>query len=112
MSMTCARSIELPGSIVEMRQAVVPVRAGSKRLPRKNIRDFCGVLMLDQDLELIYHDLGQFYRAAAAAWLAEKKMHTARIGMVVPTWYFIDIDTEDDWRRTELIFNALRESNA
>jgi pseudaminic acid cytidylyltransferase len=69
-------------------------------------------MMRTQDLEVTYHDLGQFYWGMAAAWLAEKRMHTAGIGMVVPAWRFVDIDTEDDWRRAELIFNALRESDA
>jgi pseudaminic acid cytidylyltransferase len=59
-----------------------------------------------QDLELTYHDAGQFYWGKADAWLANKRMHTAGIGMVFPSWKFVDIDTEDDWYRAELIFRS------
>ncbi len=69
-------------------------------------------LMRTQDLAVTYHDLGQFYWGRAAAWLAEKRMHTAGIGMLVPAWRFVDIDTENDWRRAELLFSAVRESEA
>jgi len=34
-----------------MRLAIVPARAGSKRIPNKNIRDFCGKPMLSYPLE-------------------------------------------------------------
>ena len=65
-----------------------------------------------QDLETTYHDVGQFYWGEADAWLAGKRMHTAGIGMVVPSWRFVDIDTEDDWHRAELISRALDEWSA
>ena len=68
-------------------------------------------MMRTQDLEATYHDVGQFYWGLADAWLQGKRMHTAGIGMVVPSWRFIDIDTEDDWRRAELIFQTLSETN-
>lgn len=61
-------------------------------------------MMRTQDLESTYHDAGQFYWGRASAWLAEKRMHTAGIGMVVPSWRFVDIDNEDDWRRAEMLF--------
>lgn len=60
-----------------------------------------------QDLEQTYHDAGQFYWGKASAWVSQKRMHTAGIGMVVPAWRFVDIDTDDDWRRAELMFRAL-----
>lgn len=60
-------------------------------------------MMRTQDLEATYHDAGQFYWGKCDAWLAEKRMHTAGVGMVVPSWRFVDIDNEDDWRRAELI---------
>ena len=61
-------------------------------------------MMRTQDLEPTYHDAGQFYWGKCEAWLAEKRMHTAGIGMVMPSWRFVDIDNEDDWRRAELLF--------
>ena len=60
-----------------------------------------------QDLERTYHDAGQFYWGLAEAWLAGKRMHSAGVGYPVPHWRIVDIDTEDDWNRAELIFRAL-----
>ncbi|MCJ0764270.1 pseudaminic acid cytidylyltransferase [Variovorax terrae] len=60
-----------------------------------------------QDLEKSYHDAGQFYWGKASAWLAHKKMHTAGLGLPIPHWRVVDIDSEDDWRRAELIYQAL-----
>ncbi len=36
-----------------------------------------------------------------------KKMHTDGIGMIIPSWRVVDIDTEDDWKRAEIIFKNL-----
>jgi len=57
-------------------------------------------------LEKTFHDTGQFYWGKASAWLAHGRMHSDGIGMVVPPWRVVDIDTEDDWRRAELLFKA------
>jgi pseudaminic acid cytidylyltransferase len=61
-------------------------------------------MMRTQDLEATFHDAGQFYWGKSSAWVAEKRMHTAGLGMVVPSWRFVDIDNDDDWRRAELLF--------
>lgn len=60
--------------------------------------------MRTQDLEKTYHDAGQFYWGKSGAWVALKRMHSDGIGMIVPSWRFVDVDTEDDWRRAELLF--------
>ena len=60
-----------------------------------------------QDLEKTYHDAGQFYWGKASAWLAHKRMHTDGLGLSIPNWRVVDIDSADDWRRAELIFNAM-----
>ncbi len=60
-----------------------------------------------QDLDKAYHDAGQFYWGKASAWLAHKKMHTDGLGLSIPNWRVVDIDSADDWRRAELIFNAM-----
>jgi pseudaminic acid cytidylyltransferase len=59
-----------------------------------------------QDLEKTYHDAGQFYWGKTSAWLAHKKMHTDGIGMPIPNWRVVDIDSQDDWIRAERIYNA------
>jgi pseudaminic acid cytidylyltransferase len=63
-----------------------------------------------QDLETMYHDAGQFYAGKTAAWLLHKKMHTAGIGMPIPHWRVVDIDTLDDWRRAEFFFRLFSEN--
>lgn len=63
-----------------------------------------------QDLEKSFHDAGQFYWGKSSAWLEHKKMHTAGLGMPIPHWRVVDIDSEDDWRRAELLFQALQAS--
>jgi len=57
-----------------------------------------------QDLERAFHDAGQFYWGRADAWLQLKKMHTDGIGMEIPSYRVVDIDTEDDWKRAEVLF--------
>lgn len=59
-----------------------------------------------QDLEKYYHDVGQFYWGKASAWLEQKRMHTDGRGIVIPNWRVVDIDSYDDWRRAENIYNA------
>ena len=65
-------------------------------------------LVRTQDLDKTYHDAGQFYWGRPSAWLAGKKMHTDGLGMPIPNWRVIDIDSEDDWLRAELLFKAMR----
>jgi pseudaminic acid cytidylyltransferase len=61
-----------------------------------------------QDLPTRYHDAGQFYWGKSMAWREQKKMHSGGAGMVVPNWRVVDIDTADDWKRAELLREALR----
>ena len=55
-----------------------------------------------QDLEETFHDAGQFYWGKAEAWRNLKKMHSGGVGMKIPSYRTVDIDTEDDWKRAEL----------
>lgn len=57
-----------------------------------------------QDLETTFYDAGMFYWGTAKAWLAGGRMHTDGLGMRVPNWRVVDIDSEDDWIRAELLF--------
>ena len=63
-----------------------------------------------QDLAKTYHDAGQFYWGKAPAWLAHKRMHSGGLGYPIPHWRVVDIDTEEDWQRAELIYQALHSS--
>lgn len=64
-----------------------------------------------QDLEPAYHDAAQFYWGRAAAWLAGKPVFGPDSAPVVlPRYRVQDIDTEEDWGRAELMFQA-RQAN-
>jgi N-acylneuraminate cytidylyltransferase len=62
-----------------------------------------------QDLEEAYHDAGQFYWGTANAFLNDVVMFsTAALPVVLPRYRVQDIDTEEDWRRAELMYQALQ----
>ena len=63
-----------------------------------------------QDLEPSYYDAGQFYWGTKNAWLQSIGIHTSGLGYIIPAWRSIDIDTEEDWTRAELIFRLLQEN--
>lgn len=61
-----------------------------------------------QDLEPAYYDAGQFYWGSARAWLENSKIHSSGVGLPIPNWRVVDIDTPDDWMRAEQLFSAFR----
>jgi len=63
-------------------------------------------LVRSQDLTLAFHDAGQFYWGTRHAWLTNPHIHNGGIGYRIPRWRVVDIDTPDDWRRAEMIFNS------
>ncbi len=60
-----------------------------------------------QDLEPAYFDAGQFYWGKAIAWLNNHKLHSGGLGLKIPNWRVVDIDTIEDWARAELIYRTL-----
>jgi N-acylneuraminate cytidylyltransferase len=61
-----------------------------------------------QDLEIAYHDAGQFYWGRVPAWLAEEKVFAGGASVVVvPRYRVQDIDTEEDWKAAERLYGAL-----
>lgn len=64
-------------------------------------------LKRSQDFEKNYHDSGQFYWGKSLAWIEHKKMHTDGLGMPIPKWRVVDIDTLDDWVRAELVHQTV-----
>ena len=62
-----------------------------------------------QDYKKLYHDTGQFYWGTRNAWVNQKKMHTDGTAFVTPSWRIVDIDTEDDWTRAELLYKLIEE---
>lgn len=64
-----------------------------------------------QDLEPAYHDAGQFYWGRAEAFLGDAILFSSiSLPVILPSHLVQDIDTETDWRRAELMFDALRAS--
>lgn len=66
-----------------------------------------------QDLPDAFHDAAQFYWAQPETWLSGKPILTARIAPVeLPRDRVQDIDTPEDWRRAEIVFELLRQRAA
>jgi N-acylneuraminate cytidylyltransferase len=60
-----------------------------------------------QDLEPTYHDAGQFYWGTATAFLKDVALFSHHsLGLVLPPHLVQDIDSEEDWRRAELMYRA------
>ncbi len=61
-----------------------------------------------QDLEPAYHDAAQFYWGTADAWLTDSRIFLrAPLIYPLPRSHVEDIDTPEDWRRAELMHQAL-----
>ncbi len=60
-------------------------------------------LVRTQDLPARWHDAGQFVWGRAAAWLDRVPVLSDASGVELPGWRAIDLDTEDDWARAELL---------
>ncbi len=87
-----------------------PVQRSMRRLSSGKMQFYSPEFELTrtQDLEKSYHDAGQFYWGKVPAWLEHKKMHTDGLGMPIPNWRVVDIDSEDDWTRAARSFQSLR----
>lgn len=63
-----------------------------------------------QDLEPAYHDAAQFYWGRAEAFLGDEILFSpASLPVILPRHLVQDIDTEEDWRRAELMYRAWRD---
>ncbi len=64
-----------------------------------------------QDLEEAYQDAGQFYWGSAEAYRSDKIFFSHdSIAHVLPRHMVQDIDTPEDWKRAELMYEALRKN--
>lgn len=64
-----------------------------------------------QDLEEAYQDAGQFYWGDASNYMNEKIFFsTDSMAYVLPRHMVQDIDTPEDWKRAELMFQALKQN--
>ncbi len=66
-----------------------------------------------QDLEEAFHDAGQFYWGQPSAFKAEKIIYSeCSSPYLLPRYLVQDLDTEEDWIRAELMYQALLKSDA
>ena len=62
-----------------------------------------------QDLEEAYHDAGQFYWGTRRAFeRGEPIFSSSSVPVRLPRYLVQDIDTPEDWKLAELMFDALR----
>ena len=64
-----------------------------------------------QDLEEAYHDAGQFYWGKAESFRQQKPLFSkGATPYILPRHLVQDVDTLEDWRRAELMYQVLKES--
>ena len=64
-----------------------------------------------QDLEESYHDAGQFYWGKAESFRQQKPLFSkGATPYILPRHLVQDVDTLEDWRRAELMYQVLKES--
>jgi pseudaminic acid cytidylyltransferase len=62
-----------------------------------------------QDLPVALHDAGQFYWGLPDAWLGLKRLFGRHsMPVIIPKWRVQDIDSEDDWKRAEILQQVLQ----
>ena len=65
-------------------------------------------LTRSQDLEEAYHDAGQFYLGRRDAFINDVPTFSNHsLPFLLPSYRALDIDTEEDWRRAELMGKEL-----
>jgi N-acylneuraminate cytidylyltransferase len=63
-----------------------------------------------QDLPPALHDAAQFYWGRPDAWTESRAIFGRRsMPILLPHWRVQDIDTDDDWRRAELLWRLIAE---
>lgn len=62
-----------------------------------------------QDLPVAMQDAAQFYWGKPSAWMSNKRIFDKYSTCVnIPSWRVQDIDNQDDWIKSEMIFNQIR----
>ena len=64
-----------------------------------------------QDLEDSYHDAGQFYWGKVESFRQQKPLFSKyATPYILPRYLVLDIDTPEDWKRAELMYQVLKKS--
>ena len=61
-----------------------------------------------QDLPVHYFDAGAFIWGFAQDWYSPEPVLTRAQGCVLPAWRSVDLDTESDWSRAEVVIGELQ----
>ncbi len=61
-----------------------------------------------QDLKKVFHDTAQFYWGTVDVWLNSEGIHSNGIGYIIPSWRVVDFDTEEDWKRAEIVKHVIK----
>ncbi len=78
----------------------------SKRIEMINPENYS---LRSQDLEETYHDAGQFYFGRNKAWLQQNPiLGNSSIPIVIPRYRVQDIDTEEDWKQAEMMYEIVK----
>jgi N-acylneuraminate cytidylyltransferase len=90
-----------------------PIQRAIKLTPEKRINMFYPDYFekRSQDLVEAYHDAGQFYWGKAEAFrLQQPLFSSAASPYILPRHLVQDIDSKEDWKRAELMFQVLKHS--
>jgi pseudaminic acid cytidylyltransferase len=90
-----------------------PIQRAIKLTPEKRINMFYPDYYekRSQDLVEAYHDAGQFYWGKAEAFrLQQPLFSSAASPYILPRHLVQDIDSKEDWKRAELMFQVLKHS--
>ena len=93
---------------------VYPIQRAFKKLKTDGIKMFQPehFQTRSQDLPAAYHDAGQFYFGKTEAWLENIITFSEKSTIImIPPYRTVDIDTEEDWIRAELIKELLNKLN-
>jgi pseudaminic acid cytidylyltransferase len=86
------------------------IQRAIKITPEKRIEMFYPEFLKirSQDLEESYHDAGQFYWGKAQAFKKQKPLFSKdAFPYIMPRYLVQDIDTEEDWKRSELMYELI-----
>ena len=61
-----------------------------------------------QDLNEYWHDAGQFYFGSLSTWMKQRCIFSKSIPLQIENHRVVDIDTDEDWLRAELMYKAYK----
>ncbi len=61
-----------------------------------------------QDIKDLYHDAGQFFWSSVSVLKNQSKKYNHKNSIIeIPSWRCQDIDTYEDWKRAEIIYDLI-----